>query len=587
MDSPHTLGSAAAAPSAAAGRWARRGWPAFDVSPRQLLFVCAFLFTLLIVPPFVFLVRTSLVLERNFEVVGFTLSHYQRAFSGTSLNLIGTTLAFAIGSSIIAVVLGGLTAWMYARTNAVLRQAAFVAAFVSLSVPLTVKVIGWILLLGPQAGAVNVLLMNTFGLGQAPLNLFSFGGMMALQGILWSSVVFLLAIGPLSAMDPNLEEAAIMSGADMKTVLRRVTLPLARPTLLGILLLAFINALESFEVPLMVGQAGNVNVLSTQIYQSTRTGLVPEYGPAGAYAVTLVVIIALALIPYYRISSDTRRFATISGKGFRARILDLGRWRYPAGALMLLAPLFLVAPILMLAWASALRFYQPPSAAALGLFTADNYGAALAFPNVQAAIRTSVTAALVSATLVALLALLAAWAISRSQSRLGGFVDFLASIPLVFPGIVLGLAIMQLFIRSPLPMYGTVGILIFAFVVRYLPYGMRYAHPAILSIHPELEEGARVSGATTPTVLWRIILPLALPSIAALWLYVVLISVRELSMSVMLSGAQTPVISLAILDLWQNGQITVVSAFSIMLVLVLTALATVFLQLSRRYGFRG
>lgn len=545
------------------------------------------LFGVLVVPPFFFLVRTSLALERNFEVVGLTLDHYRQALGGTSLALIGNTLLFAVGSSLVALVLGGTTAWLYARTNATLRHAAFVAAFVSLSVPLTVKVIGWILLLGPQAGVVNVLLMNVFGLSSAPLNVFTFGGMVALQGILWSSVVFLLAIGPLSAMDPNLEEAAVMSGAGMGTVLRRVTLPLARPTMLGILLLSFISTLESFEVPLMIGQAGQVSVLSTQIYQSTRQGLVPEFGPAGAYSVVLVVLIALALVPYYRISSDTRRFATISGKGFRARIIDLGWWRYPAGLAMLLSPVFLVAPVVMLAWASFLRYYQPPSVAALQLFTTGNYAAALEFPNIQAAVRTSVIAAIASATLVAIIALLTAWAISRSGSRLGGAVDLLASIPLVFPGIVLGLAVMQMFLFLPLPIYGTVGILIFAFVVRYLPYGMRYAHPAILSIHPELEEAARVAGATTPTVLWRIILPLVLPSIAALWIYIVLVSVRELSMSVMLSGAQTPVISLAILDLWQNGQITVVSAFSCMLVIALTALGLVFLQLTRRYGFRG
>src|SRR5207302_10508840 len=135
--------------------------------------------------------------------------------------------------------------------------------------------------------------------------------------------------------------------------------------------------------------------------------------------------------------------------------------------------------------------------------------------------------------------------------------------------------------------YGTVGILIFAFLIRYLPYGMRYSHPAVLAIHPELEEAARTSGAGTSTVLGRVVLPLALPSLAALWIYVVLLSVRELSMSVLLSGAQTPVVSLAVLELWQSGQITVVAAFSCMLVVVLTVLALIFLRLTRRYGFFG
>jgi iron(III) transport system permease protein len=330
-----------------------------------------------------------------------------------------------------------------------------------------------------------------------------------------------------------------------------------------------------------------VVVLSTQIFQSTRQGFVPEYGEASAFAVVLVVLVGVALIPYYRITGGARRFSTISGKGFRATRIELGGWRYAAGAWMLLMPLFLLAPIAMMGWASLLRYYTPPTPEALGLLTADNYPAALVFPNLQAAIRTSVVASLGSATVVALMAVVVAWAIARGGSALGGVVDFLASVPLVFPGIVLGLAVMQMFLALPIPIYGTVGILIFAFVIRYLPYGMRYAHPAVLAINPELEEAARTSGAGTSTVLGRVVLPLALPSLAALWIYVVLISVRELSMSVLLSGAQTPVVSLAILELWQSGQITVVAAFSCMLVVVLTALALVFLRLTRRYGFHG
>ncbi len=558
-----------------------------DLGPRQLLAVCGATFALLVLPPFVFLLRTSLVPDQALGPVTLTLDHYRTAAGQSSLALVGTTVAFAVCSSALALLLGGTTAWFYARTNAALRGAAFVAAFVSLSMPLTVKVIGWILLLGPQAGAVNLLLMGLFGLDHAPLNLFSFGGMAALQGILWSSVVFLLMMGPLAAMDPSLEEAAVMSGANARTVLRRVTLPLATPALLGTLLLAFISSLESLEVPLMVGQAGKVVVLSTQIFQSTRQGFVPQYGEASAFAVVLVVLVGLALIPYYRIAGNTRRYATISGKGFRARRLDLGRWRYPAGLYMLVMPLFLVAPIAMMVWASFLRYYTPPSPEALSLLTLSNYPSALVFPSLRAAVRTSVLASLGSASLVALLALLAAWAIARAGSRLGAVVDFLGSAPLVFPGIVLGLAVMQMFLVLPIPLYGTVGILIFAFVVRYMPYGMRYAHPAVVSIHQELEEAARVSGASTLTVLRKVVLPLALPSLAALWIYVVLISVRELSMSVLLSGAQTPVVSLAILDLWQSGQINVVAAFSCMLVVVLTALGLTFLQLTRRYGLHA
>jgi ABC-type spermidine/putrescine transport system permease subunit I len=164
----------------------------FDLGPRRLLAGSAILVGLLVLAPLVFLLRTSLTLDQPLQASSPTLDHYRFVLASSRVPLVATTVAFASCSAVIALLLGGITAWLYARTDAALRGAAFVAAFVSLSMPLTVKVIGWILLLGPQAGLVNVVLMRAFGLDQPPLNLFSFGGMAALQGILWGSVVFLL-----------------------------------------------------------------------------------------------------------------------------------------------------------------------------------------------------------------------------------------------------------------------------------------------------------------------------------------------------------------------------------------------------------
>ena len=545
------------------------------------------LFSLLVLPPFAFLVYTSFVEQRRLQFVGFTLQNYRYVFDSTSISLIGNTLIFAVGSSLIALVVGVVSAWLSERTNALFRRAAFVAAFVTLSVPLIVKIIGWILLLGPQAGALTTLLMWLLRSDQPPFELFSLAGMTVLEGMLWSPVVFLLAIGPFRAMDPALEEAAAMSSATMAQTIRRVTLPLMTPALLGILLLAFIRALEAFDVPLLVGQPAGVELLTTHIYQSTRTGLFPRYGEAGAYGVLLVLLVGLALVPYYRIVREGKRFATITGRGFRPRTIDLGAWRLPASLLLLVMPLFLLAPVLILLWASLLPYYLPPNLGALATLSFQNYTVALAYPNVQLGAWNSLIAAVTSASAIALLAILAAWAIARSGSRFGAVVDFLSSLPLVFPGIVLGLAIMQMFLLVSNPIYGTVWIIVFAYVICYLPYGMRYAHPATLAIHTELEEAARIAGAGTPTVLRRIVLPLALPAIAALWIYVVLITARELSLAVLLAGAQSQVIAVVILDMWHSGQITVLAAFSCLLVVALTSLAVLFQRLAVRYGFHG
>src|SRR5439155_23408899 len=190
--------------------------------------------------------------------------------------------------SVMAIFLGFTVAWLIARTNVPLRQTVFVAAFLSLAAPLIVKGIGWILLLGPNNGVINVWLRSWFGLDGTPIELFGLGGMIFVEGLLWTPIALLLALPPLSAMDPALEEAALMCGASRWQTLLRVTLPLARPAIFAVLLLSFIRALESFEVPLLIGIPGGVITVTTALYQSIHSGFVPRYGDASAYAVLLM-----------------------------------------------------------------------------------------------------------------------------------------------------------------------------------------------------------------------------------------------------------------------------------------------------------
>src|SRR5205085_9527682 len=164
-------------------------------------------------------------------------------------------------------------------------------------------------------------------------------------------------------------------------------------------------------------------------------------------------------------------------------------------------------------------------------------------------------------------------------------LDFLISVPLVFPGIVLGITLLIQFLRLPMiPIYGTIWILVFAFLIRYMPYGMRFCHAGILAIHRELEECARTCGAGVPAVLRRIVLPLALPSVAAAWLYVFLHTVRDLSLAVLLAGPGNQVVASVILDLWNNGEVPELAALAVVLAVGVTALGIVLMWLSRRTG---
>src|SRR6202162_4185173 len=316
------------------------------------LWVLIVVSALVVLPPFFYLIQSSLMVPLpGFKTV-LGLENYRRVLAINGWQLWGATLGFALGSSLLAIGLGFPCAWLLARTNVPFRQTVFVGSFLSLSAPLIVKGIGWILLLGPNNGLINVWLRAWLGPQATPIELFGLGGMIFVEGLLWTPIALLLALPPLSAMDPSLEEAASMCGASRWQPLTRVTLPLARPAILAVLLLSFIRALEAFEVPLLIGIPGGVVTVTTALFQSIHSGFVPRYGGASAYAVLLTAAVSAPLFLYYRATKKGARFATITGKGFRPSRIDLGKWKVPCALWVLIVPLSLCAPLLLMLWAS-------------------------------------------------------------------------------------------------------------------------------------------------------------------------------------------------------------------------------------------
>lgn len=562
-----------------------RGVSALDPGTVGLWLVLA-LMALLVFPPLYYLIETSLTVTRTGVPAAHGLANYSTVIAIGGWDLWRTTLLYAAGSSAVAIVFGVTAAWLVARTDAPFRQLAFIGAFLSLAAPVIIKGIGWILLLGPNSGVINIWLKSLLGVTEAPIQLYTLGGMIFIEGMLWTPVVFLLTLAPLSAMDPALEEAAAMSGAPLRQTLWRVTLPLAWPSILAVLLLTFIRSLESFEVPLLIGVPGGMQTFTTVIYQSIHTGFIPKYGEASAYAVLLIMAVAIPLVFYYRATRETRRYATVTGKGFRPQRIALGAWKWPCGLWLLVIPLSLAAPLLIMLWASFLPLYTVPALADLDRMSWANYASVLSRADTMSGFWNSSLVATASATLVAVVTFIAAWLVVRRHEAVRWFIDLIVSLPLVFPGIVLGIAVLIQFLNLRwLPIYGTLWILVFAFLIRFMPYGMRFCYSGILSIHRELEESARVCGARTLKVLWAVVLPLTLPAVVAVWLYVFLHTIRDLSISILLSGPQNQMIAVVILDLWDNGEVPELAALSILLAVVVTVLGIIFMRLSRRYQF--
>ena len=541
----------------------------------------------LVLPPLYSVIQTSLFTTKlTGEIDQFTLRYYQDLW--TELGVIGpllNTVYFSIGSAFMATLLGGAIAWIVVRTDAPLRGLGYFTAFASFGTPFILYTIGWILLLG-KAGPVNYWLKTLLDQTGPVINVYSLPGMIFIEALLWSPFVFLMLAAAFRSMDPSLEEASAACGAQLWQTLRRVSLRLMMPAFFSVILLIFIRSFESFEIPALVGLPGDVRVLTTSIYQDAQR-LPPQYGSAGAFSVLLMLVVAGTLYLYFRVTREGDRFQTITGKGYRPALIRLGRWRYLAATgLLAYSLVLLVLPFLIILWASVLPFYMQPSIEALGKFTAKNYVTALHFPKITDSIKNSILLGLGSASVVMVLTLFASWVLVRTKMRGRWLLDILTTLPLLFPGIVMGLAILRFYLFVPIPVYGTLWILLIAFVTRYIPYGIRYTHSGLLQLHKELEEAAYTAGASWGNCMRRIILPLMTPSFLGGWVFIFLLSAKELSMSVLLVSPQTPVVSVAIFELWENAQVGELAAFGVIWTTILVSVAILYYLIARRYGIQ-
>jgi iron(III) transport system permease protein len=548
--------------------------------------VCVAVVAWLALVPLAFLLWQSFLTPHSAAAPArFTFENYGAAYaSGETAALLGNSLQFAVGAAALSFALGTAFAWINERTNTPCKSLFLAFAVIPLVIPTVLFTVAWILLASPKIGLINLALQSWSGSDTPFLDIYSMGGMIWVDGLHYSPMAFLLMTAAFRSMDPSLEEAALMSGATLLQVARRITLRLAWPAALAALLILFVRAIESFEVPALLGLPAGIEVYTSAIYQAVNK-YPSEVGLASAYAVTLLVIAALAVYAQSRLGKHDTRFATVTGKGFRPRRVDIGRWRYLTAALFVLYFAVLVLlPFLMLLWSSLQKFYSVPSLAAVESLSLDAYRNVLAHPGFATSVWNSVLLSLGTATLVMLTASVICWIVVRTRLPGRLLLDNLASLPLAVPGLVLGLAVMVCYLHLDIGVYGTLWIMFIAYVTRFMPYGMRITTSAMLQIHKELEESAAMSGASWATTFRRIVLPLLKPGLIAGWIYVVIVAVRELSSSILLYSPGTEVISITIWELWQNGQYVELSAAGVMLIAVLFCLVTLAQAAGRRFA---
>jgi iron(III) transport system permease protein len=467
---------------------------------------------------------------------GFTLAHYISAYSDPlTYQLLFNSFIFAGGSALLATVLATILAWISIRTNAPFRKFFELTAIVPNIFPPVMLAVSWTVLLSPRTGLINRFLMLLFDLSEAPLNVYSLWGMIFVESLITVPLAFLMVSASLYSMDPSLEESARVAGSSNLQIAWRITLPIVRPALLASGMLNFVRAIESFDTPAIIALPARIEVFTTKIYREAIGAFPPNQNLAAAYGVSLLFITMLFVYFYRHLTARSERYVTVTGRGYRPMIIDLGPWRYAASALAgVILILIVVLPFMILTYVSFISYIHVPSAKTWELLTLDNYRSNLTDSRTYRALQNSLFLAVVGATVCMLLAALTAWVTTKTKTAGRGLIEAMTFIPWAFPGTALAIGLLWTYVYVPLPIYGTLWILLIGYITRFLPYGLRTMTSTIVQLHDDLQQASMVCGASFMTTFRRILLPLLRPGFIAGWIILATIYLREFSTSIFL-----------------------------------------------------
>lgn len=404
-------------------------------------------------------------------------------------------------------------------------------------------------------------------LPRGPFNIFSMGGMVFVHAIGVIPPMWLLLIGVLRNMDARLEEAATISGAGPWRTLLTVTVPLMTPGLLAVVILFLVAGLESLETPLALGRTAGIEVLATRVYallgRTSEGGF--SYGAPAALGMGGLAIGIAGICLYLYLVRHASSYAVVTGKGYRPNVINLGPWRYVALLPIILFLLIqVVIPFSILLVTSFQRFYQPMVPGSNPIWTMNNFRDMLDFRFFGQYLVNTLTVSVAAATLTMVLVSFFAWQVVRWPSKATQLVNALAFTPLAIPALISGLAFLLLFVGTPL--YGTLILLVLAFVARYLAFGTRLMHAAQLQIHQELEEAAWVGGAGYLRTFFSINLRLLIPAFLNGWLWVLTHASRDFTTPLMVATAGSQLVANQIFGRYLAGQFPISAAMMVMLV---------------------
>ena len=499
-----------------------------------------------------------------------TLDNYVIVFSDPkTLELLVNSLAYALGSALLGVSVATVLAFITTRTNAPLREYFIFIPILPIILPGMVDNLAWIYLFSPNSGLANTWWRNLTGFADPLFNIYSMTGMVWVMGISLVPLAYLVISAAFQTMDPSLEETARISGSSLFSIFRKITIPLMFPAILSVYLLTFILAFESFETPAMIGLPAGIDVFMSQIYQAVVWAIPPSYGLGTAYASIILVITMTAVFLYRKATSRQEKFQVITGKGYQPGILDLGKWKWAGTAVLGFYVFVHIVVVFGMVLILSFQTYWDPNNLFGSNLTLRNYETVISQRRIVSSLINSGVVSIVSATIVVIIAAILTYISRRKNIRGGGLLEGFGTLPLAFPGFILGLGLLWTFLTIPIGIYGTVFVLMLAFLVKYMPQGIRFANGALIQIQDDLEESSSITGAEWTYTVRKIILPLLKPALISAWIYIFVLTFRELSSIIFLVTPNNQVISAILWDLFVNGSVELLAATSMLLTLFL------------------
>ncbi len=521
-----------------------------------------------IITPVIVVLLRSVTTGKLGAAIGFSAENYLRVFADQQIwSLLNNSILYAAGSAALGTGIGAMLAWIVARTNTPGKRLVELMPLYPILMPPIMKNIAWILLLAPKSGILNNMIEQLTGTNPLWFNAFSLAGMIWVFGLACVPLGYLFLLPVFLSFDPSLEESAYIAGSKPVHTMLHITFPLAVPAFLSAFVLNFLRGLRGFETPVLQGTPGGINVFVARVYDSMALEF--NTGLATSYSMVLVALSVITLMFYIRATRFSERYATITGKGYRVKVIDIGPWKYITFLAVLFyflvgiaIPFIVLIVVSMIPYFDYATFMQFPSNAVL-----TNYFTVMKHPSFVNGLYNSLTLSVIIAVVTVLSGIIMAFTIYRTRAHGTKIFEFIGTLPLAFPPLVLSVGLVIIFLGTPL--YNSLWALGLGLFVAYFPYAFRNASGAIVNIHKELDEAAWVHGARWRHVFFKITLPILKPSVGGALFYIFIESIRNVDVAILLTSPGKEYGPVTLFEYFRVGQWAEAAAGGVIYLIIL------------------